>query len=80
MPEAVLDALEASYEQWDGKGWPGELKGEDVPIAARLSHIGEFTEVAHRIGGVDAATELARAPARQAVRSQPRRRACATPS
>ena len=48
LPEPALDALDASYEQWDGKGWPGELNGEDVPIAARLAVIGEFTEVAHR--------------------------------
>ncbi len=60
LSEAALDALDASYEQWDGKGWPGKLKGEDVPIAARLSVIGEFTEVAHRIGGIEAAKEHAR--------------------
>ncbi len=60
LTKSACAALEASYEQWDGKGWPGELKGEDVPIAARLSAIGEFTEVAYRIGGVPAATELAR--------------------
>ena len=56
----TLDALDASYEQWDGKGWPGELKGEDIPIAARLAVIGEFTEVALRVGGVEAAVELVR--------------------
>ena len=60
LPVPVLDALDASYEQWDGKGWPGELKGEDVPIAARLAAIGEFTEVALRVGGVEAAIELVR--------------------
>jgi HD-GYP domain-containing protein (c-di-GMP phosphodiesterase class II) len=60
LPLAVLDALDASYEQWDGKGWPGELKGEDVPIAARLAVIGEFTEVALRVGGVEAAIEMVR--------------------
>ena len=32
-PDAVLDALGAAYEQWDGRGWPGELEGEDVPLA-----------------------------------------------
>ena len=56
----MLDALDASYEQWDGKGWPGELKCEDVPIASRLAVIGEFTEVALRVGGVDAAIKLVR--------------------
>jgi HD-GYP domain-containing protein (c-di-GMP phosphodiesterase class II) len=60
LPVPVLDALDASYEQWDGKGWPGDLQGEDVPIAARLTAIGEFTEVALRVGGVEAATELVR--------------------
>jgi HD-GYP domain-containing protein (c-di-GMP phosphodiesterase class II) len=60
LPEAVQQALAASYEMWDGKGWPGKLGGTDIPIAARVSQFAEFMEVAHRIGGVDAATALAR--------------------
>ena len=40
LPDAVLEALSAAYEQWDGHGWPGELKGEDVPLAARLAQLG----------------------------------------
>ena len=60
LTDQTLEALDASYEQWDGKGWPGELKGEGVPIAARLTMIGEFAEVAHRVGGIDAARELVR--------------------
>ena len=54
LPDGVLDALGAAYEQWDGKGWPGELGGEAIPLAARLAQLAEFVEVAHRIGGVDA--------------------------
>jgi HD-GYP domain-containing protein (c-di-GMP phosphodiesterase class II) len=60
LPPEVLDALSAAYEQWDGEGWPGELKGTDVPIAARLAALAEFVEVAHRIGGPDGAKALAR--------------------
>ena len=60
LPSAVQDAVAASYEQWDGKGWPGELAGEAVPIAARVSQLAEFVEVAHRSGGVDGAVALAR--------------------
>ena len=56
----VLDALGCAYEQWDGRGWPGKVKGADIPIAARLAMLAEFIEVAHRVGGVDAATTLAR--------------------
>lgn len=59
----VQEAIAASYEQWDGHGWPGKLRGEQVPIAARLVQLSEFAEVAHRIGGVEAAVTLARARA-----------------
>jgi HD-GYP domain-containing protein (c-di-GMP phosphodiesterase class II) len=61
LSQATLDALGAAYEQWDGRGWPGRLRGTDVPIASRLAQIGEFVEVAYRLGGVDAAKALARA-------------------
>ena len=56
----MLEALGASYERWDGRGWPGELRGEQVPMAARLAQAAEFVEVANRVGGVEAAKELAR--------------------
>jgi HD-GYP domain-containing protein (c-di-GMP phosphodiesterase class II) len=59
LPEQVLDGLESSYEQWDGKGFPGKLSGEQVPLASRISQLAEFTEVAHRVGGVSAAQRLA---------------------
>ena len=78
LPEAVLDALGAAYEQWDGRGWPGELKGEDVPLAARIAQLAEFVEVAHRVGGVEAAKALARRRARQAVRPRARASSCAS--
>ena len=42
----------------DGKGWPGRLSGDAVPVAARLALIGEYVEVAHRVGGVAAARAL----------------------
>jgi HD-GYP domain-containing protein (c-di-GMP phosphodiesterase class II) len=56
----TLDALDASYEMWDGNGWPGELGGDDVPLAARLAMIGEFVEVAHRVGGIEGARTMLR--------------------
>jgi HD-GYP domain-containing protein (c-di-GMP phosphodiesterase class II) len=59
LPQAVQDAVGAAYEQWDGRGWPGGLAGEEIPIAARLTHFAEFVEVAHRLGGIDAAIALA---------------------
>jgi HD-GYP domain-containing protein (c-di-GMP phosphodiesterase class II) len=59
LSNAVLEALGYAYEQWDGRGWPGELSGEHVPLATRIAMLAEFSEVAHRVGGVDAAKELA---------------------
>jgi HD-GYP domain-containing protein (c-di-GMP phosphodiesterase class II) len=59
LPEAVQLAVGAAYEQWDGKGFPGECKGDNVPMAARISALAEYVEVAHRIGGVTAVVELA---------------------
>ena len=63
MSAGVLASLASAYEQWNGKGWPGELSGDEVPLAARLAQLAEYAEVAHRVGGVDAASELARSRA-----------------
>jgi HD-GYP domain-containing protein (c-di-GMP phosphodiesterase class II) len=60
LPDAVLDALVQSYEQWDGRGWPGETQGDGIPMAARIATLAEFMEVAHRVGGVGAACDMAR--------------------
>jgi HD-GYP domain-containing protein (c-di-GMP phosphodiesterase class II) len=59
LPDAVLDALAGSYERWDGRGWPGDRAGADIPLASRIVQLAEFVEVAHRVGGVDAAIALA---------------------
>jgi HD-GYP domain-containing protein (c-di-GMP phosphodiesterase class II) len=56
----VRDALGSAYEQWDGKGWPGAVAGDAVPMAARIAHLAEFIEVAFRTGGVEGARMLAR--------------------
>ena len=59
-PSPVQQAVGASYEQWDGQGWPGELRGDAVPVASRLAQLAEYVEVAHRIGGIGGAVTLAR--------------------
>jgi HD-GYP domain-containing protein (c-di-GMP phosphodiesterase class II) len=56
----VLDGLGAAYERWDGKGWPGVLEGEAVPYSARIAAVAEYSEVANRLGGVDAVRALVR--------------------
>ena len=55
----MLDALAGSYERWDGRGWPGESAGDAIPIASHVVQLAEYVEVAHRVGGTDAAIALA---------------------
>jgi HD-GYP domain-containing protein (c-di-GMP phosphodiesterase class II) len=59
LPEQALQGLGAAYEHWDGRGWPGELSGAQIPLPSRISQLAEFVEVAHRVGGVDAARTVA---------------------
>jgi HD-GYP domain-containing protein (c-di-GMP phosphodiesterase class II) len=60
LPETVRAGVGSSYERWDGRGWPGDLKGEAIPLASRLVQVAEYVEVAERIGTVDSARSLAR--------------------
>ncbi len=60
LPEEVLAALALAYEQWDGRGWPGQVEGSDVPLPSRIAQLAEFVEVAYRVGGVAAVTKLVR--------------------
>jgi HD-GYP domain-containing protein (c-di-GMP phosphodiesterase class II) len=60
LDEATQEAVAASYERWDGHGWPGRLRGEQIPLAARVCQLAEYVEAAHRVGGVEAAVTLAR--------------------
>lgn len=60
LPPEVLAALAGSYERWDGKGWPGNAAGADIPLASRVVQLAEFMEVAHRTGGTASALDVAR--------------------
>jgi HD-GYP domain-containing protein (c-di-GMP phosphodiesterase class II) len=60
LSDEVLAAMGTAYEQWDGRGWPDGLQGDDVPMASRLAQLAEFVEVAHRVGGVEGTRKLAR--------------------
>jgi HD-GYP domain-containing protein (c-di-GMP phosphodiesterase class II) len=60
LSDDVCTALGAAYEQWDGHGWPGRLRGDEIPLAARIVQLAEFVEVAYRAGGIDGARTLVR--------------------
>ena len=59
LPGSVSDALRQSYERWDGKGVPNGIKGEAVPLAARIVCLADVVEVHTHRGGIEAAREVA---------------------
>jgi HD-GYP domain-containing protein (c-di-GMP phosphodiesterase class II) len=60
LGQDVRDSLRQAFERWDGKGTPGEAKGDDISIASRLVSLADVVEVFHRAGGVPAAISVAR--------------------
>src|SRR5271169_1935417 len=60
LDEAVCVAIRQGYEQWDGKGYPGHLRGEEICLPARLVQLAGPVEVVARRRGVEAAVAVAR--------------------
>jgi HD-GYP domain-containing protein (c-di-GMP phosphodiesterase class II) len=60
LDEVTCRALRQTYEQWDGKGGPRKLRGEEVSLPARIVQLADLTEVAYRRHGLDAARDYAR--------------------
>jgi HD-GYP domain-containing protein (c-di-GMP phosphodiesterase class II) len=56
----VRDPLQQAFERWDGKGSPGEHAGDAIARIMRIVHIANDVEMLHRLGGVDAATDMLR--------------------
>lgn len=44
-------ALRHLWERWDGKGMPGELRGEEIPLAVRLMQVAQDADMAWQHGG-----------------------------
>ncbi|MFN7015766.1 MAG: HD-GYP domain-containing protein [Fimbriimonadales bacterium] len=56
--EAVAQAIEYLDEHWDGRGSPYKLKGEQIPLLARILCLCQTMEVFASTFGVDAAYEM----------------------
>ncbi len=54
----VRVGIEQSYARWDGKGVPNDLQGEELSLAARISHVADAAEVLERRLGLDEAVEV----------------------
>jgi len=57
---AVRRSLAVAFEQWNGKGLPDGVAGEDLPLPARIVYVARDVEVLHRLGGADVAVTAVR--------------------
>ncbi len=51
LNDPVRQALGHLYERWDGKGMPGELRGEQIPLPVRVMHVAQDADMACQHGG-----------------------------
>jgi HD-GYP domain-containing protein (c-di-GMP phosphodiesterase class II) len=58
-PEIVA-ATTQLYERWDGNGFPGRARGEDVPLAVRVMQVAQDADRQRALGGVEQAASLVR--------------------
>jgi putative nucleotidyltransferase with HDIG domain len=61
FPGATAAAIRALDEHWCGLGHPSGLRGEDIPLLARIANIAQTVDVFYMAGGVDAALRVVRA-------------------
>ena len=55
----VSDALRNSFAQWNGKGIPTGVGGDDIPMPVRISTLADLAEVAFREHGVEGTIGIA---------------------
>src|SRR5688572_23395848 len=56
----LQQALLHVYERWDGKGDVTQLKGQQIPLAVRVTHVAQDAAAFFQLGGLDMAVEIAR--------------------
>ena len=60
LSEQTAAAIRSLDEHWDGRGMPDGLRGEEIPLAARILCLAQTVEVFHATGGLQAARRVAR--------------------
>jgi HD-GYP domain-containing protein (c-di-GMP phosphodiesterase class II) len=60
LAPAVQAAVGQAYEQWDGKGFPRGLRGEDICLATRVVPVAGAIEIFGRRRGTSGAVEVVR--------------------
>lgn len=76
FPYPVAPLIESHHERWDGKGYPKGLKGEEIPLGARILSVVDYFDALvserpyHKAMTVDAALALLRQEAGRALDPQ----------
>jgi HD-GYP domain-containing protein (c-di-GMP phosphodiesterase class II) len=60
LSEPTAQAIYALDEHWDGAGHPDGLRGEQIPLGARIANLAQGLEIFWSAGGEKAALALAR--------------------
>lgn len=60
LPEESAAAIRALDEHWDGHGRPRGLRGEEIPLPARIMCLAQSAEVFHALGGRTAVETMSR--------------------
>jgi len=60
MDATTLAELVTVYERWDGRGFPGRVRGEAIPPTARIVQLAEAARMFHAEQGVEAAVAVLR--------------------
>jgi HD-GYP domain-containing protein (c-di-GMP phosphodiesterase class II) len=56
--EQIQRALRHLWERWDGKGMPGDLRGEQIPLAVRIMQVAQDADIAWQHGGSTLANRI----------------------
>jgi putative nucleotidyltransferase with HDIG domain len=59
MSEVTAQAVQSMDEHWDGGGHPAGLRGDDIPLAARIIGLAQVVEIFWGVAGPDRALEMA---------------------
>ncbi len=58
LSEQTAGAIRSLDEHWDGRGMPDGLRGEEIPLAARILCLAQTVEVFHAASGLKAARRV----------------------
>jgi HD-GYP domain-containing protein (c-di-GMP phosphodiesterase class II) len=60
FPEATANTIRSLDEHWNGQGYPKGLRGDAIPLLARIANLAQVVDVHVREQGIGAAMRVAR--------------------